>query len=98
MSSSIEDDKQLDLTETLQSNMLTSAVARVILLGGGGKLWHSPEVLQFFNDNVYPMRISVKKLLIKVAIYEIYGMKRGGRAPKFTFGGHGPLGFPSRRL
>ena len=40
-----------------------------------------PEVLQLFNDDIYPMRISVQKSLIKVAIYETYGMKWGGPGP-----------------
>ena len=35
------------------------------------------EVLQLFNDEIYPVRISVRKSLIKVAIYEIYVMKWG---------------------
>ena len=47
-----------------------------------------PEVLQFFNDEVYLMRISVQKSWIKVAIYEIYGMK---------WGSHGPLPLPLLR-
>ena len=59
----------------------SSGVARVILLGRGAKLWHTLRFYSFFNDKVYPMRISVKKSLIKVAIYEIYGMKWGAMAP-----------------
>ena len=34
-----------------------------------------PEVSQFFNGKVYPVCISVQTSLIKVVIYEIYGMK-----------------------
>ena len=34
-----------------------------------------PEVLQIFNDEIYPVRISMQKSWIKVACYELYGMK-----------------------
>ena len=49
-----------------------------------------PEILQVFNDEIYPVRISVRKSLIKVAIYEIYGMKWGPGSPNLRLGGHGP--------
>ena len=44
-----------------------------------------PEVSLIFNDEIYPVRIFIQKLLIKVAIYETYGMKWGARPPKFSF-------------
>ena len=54
-----------------------------------------PEILQFFNDKVYPKRISVQKSLIKVAIYEIYSMKWGPSRPlNLRLVGHDPLDPP----
>ena len=45
-----------------------------VFLGGGGgeRIVAYPEALQLFNDEIYPVRISVRTSLIKVAIYEIY--------------------------
>ena len=64
-----------------------SGIARVNSLGEG-KIVAYPEVLQIFNDENYPVRISTQKALIKVAIYEIYAIKwRTSAPPKFTFGG-----------
>ena len=60
--------------------MIFSRVARVNLLEGT-KIVAYPEVLQLFNDEIYPVRISVRKSLIKVAIYEIYGIRLGGPCP-----------------
>ena len=48
----------------------------------GAKIVAYPEVLQLFNDEIHPARTSVRNSLIKVAIYEIYGMKWGARPPK----------------
>ena len=56
-----------------------------------------PEVLQLFNDEIYLVRISVQTSLIKVAIYEIYGLEWGARPPNLRFGSIGPLS-PSRCL
>ena len=50
-----------------------SGVTRVnffFFLGGGGKIVAYPEILQPF-DKIYPVGISVRKSLIKVAINEI---------------------------
>ena len=52
------------------------------------------EVLQLFNDEIYPVHIPVKKSLIKVAIYEINGIKWGTRSPKFAFGAVRPASPP----
>ena len=46
-----------------------------------------PEVLQGFSAEIYLVRISIQKQLIKVAIYEIYGMQWEAMSPRFTFGG-----------
>ena len=48
-------------------------------MGGVGKIVAYPEALQFFNDKVYPVRISLQKSLIGVAICDIYGMKWGNQ-------------------
>ena len=40
-----------------------------------------PGVLQLFNNEIYSVCISIQKLLIKVATYEIYGIKLGARTP-----------------
>ena len=50
-----------------------------------------PDVSQILYDEIYPVRISTQKSLIKVAICEIHGMKWGGQAlPKFTLGAWSP--------
>ena len=67
-----------------------SGVARVILLGQPN-FWHTLRFYSFFNDKVYSMRISVQKSLIKVAIYEIYGIKSGLVTQTYFWGGHGSL-------
>ena len=66
---------------------LNSGLARVKLLRGSPKIVTYSEVLQFFNDKDYPLRISVQYSLIKVAIYEIYGMKWGARPLNLPWGG-----------
>ena len=44
-----------------------------------------PEVLQDFSAEIYLVCISIQKQLIKVAIYEIYGMQWGAMSPRFTW-------------
>ena len=50
-----------------------------------------PEILQLFNDEICLVRISLRKSLIKVAIYEIYGMKWEGTGhPNLRLGAMSP--------
>ena len=68
------------------------------LIFWGAKIMAYPNVLQLFNDEIYPERISVPKSLIQVDIYEIYGTK-WGPAPEFTLGGEAwTPASPLRRL
>ena len=63
-----------------------SSVARVDLLGRT-KIAAYPEVLQLFNNEVYPVHISTQKSLIKMEIY-----KMGAQALQIcVWGNHGPL-------
>ena len=62
------------------------------LIYWGAKIVAHPEVSQIFIDEIYPGRISIQKSLIKVAIYEIYGMKWGVSPPNLRLGGPWPPG------
>ena len=70
------------------------SVALLGLIYFGGGIVEYPEVLQIFNDEIYPVRVFIQKSLIKVANYEIYGMKWGARPYKLPFAEHDPLGPP----
>ena len=60
------------------ANFLWQAVALQGLIYWRAKIVACPSVLQLFNDEIYLVHISVQVSSIKVAIYEIYGMKWGG--------------------
>ena len=45
-----------------------------------------PEFLQPFNDEIYSVRISIRKWLIKVVINEIYDKKSGPSLPIYVRG------------